>query len=92
MKNLWVVLAKIYWLVVALVPFFPAYMLLKLQDRLACTFNSPCFIHGLPFQVEGSAAGVFTGLVLWPMCLWQLGGGYLWRRGLRRLGTRGKPD
>ena len=84
MKWLLGVLAKIYWLMVALVPFYPWYVLTKLQDRLACAWGTPCFVHGLPFQVEGSVAGIFTGVVLWPMCLWQLGGRHLWDRWLRR--------
>ena len=74
------ILEKTYWLVIALVPFYPWYMLSRLQDRLACAWGTPCFVHGLPFQVEGSVAGIFTGFILWPMCLWQLGGRYLWRR------------
>ena len=54
--------------------------LFALQERLGCAYGTPCFEHGLPFQVEGSFAGLVTGVVLWPMCIWQLGGEYVWRR------------
>ena len=74
---------KLYWLVVAGLPFLPWLMLNSLQERLACAYGSACFVHGLPFQVEGSLAGILTGIVLWPMCLWQLGGRSLWVRFVR---------
>jgi hypothetical protein len=53
---------KVYWLLVAAVPFYPAFELFELQERLACAYGTPCFDYGLPFQVEGATAGVLTGV------------------------------
>ena len=83
MKPAHAILEKLYWLLVAAVPFFPWYRLDSLQEKLGCTFGSPCFEHGLPFQVEGAFAGLLTGLLLWPMCIWHLGGKHLWGRFVR---------
>lgn len=80
MNKLKFMISKVYWLLVAAVPFYPAYTLFDLQERLACAYGSPCFEYGLPFQVEGTTAGIFTGLVLWPMCIWKLGGEFAWNR------------
>ncbi len=80
MPDLKLVLSKTYWVLVAGVPFYPAYELYSLQDRLACAYGSPCFEYGLPYQVEGIAAGITTGLILWPVCIWRLGGKALWER------------
>jgi hypothetical protein len=73
-----IVFSKLYWLLVAAVPFYPAYELFALQESLSCAYGTPCFEHGLPFQVQGSTAGMYTGLVLWPLCIWKLGGEYIW--------------
>jgi hypothetical protein len=80
MNKLTVVLSKLYWVLVATVPFYPAYELFLLQEHLACAYGTPCFEHGLPFQVKGAEAGIFTGLVLWPICIWKLGGEFAWNR------------
>ena len=74
------ILSKLYWALLVLLPFYPAYELFSLQKELACAYGTPCFEHGLPFQTVGSVAGIFTGFVLWPLCLWKLGGNYLWNR------------
>ena len=79
MNKVKFVLSKVYWFLVAGVPFYPYYALNELQERLACAYGTPCFEHGLPYFVEGSTAGIFTGIVLWPMCIWMLGGKYLWK-------------
>jgi hypothetical protein len=80
MKDLGIVLGKLYWLAVAAAPFFPWYMLDALHTRLACAYGTPCFNYGVPYYAEGAVAGLLTGVLLWPMCAWQLGGGFLWRR------------
>lgn len=80
MKTAHLVLSRLYWLVVATLPFLPWYMLNAISERLACEYGTPCFEHGLPYLVEGSVAGLSIGIVLWPMCVWQLGGWYLWSR------------
>lgn len=65
MSKAWVIASKLYWSVVALLPFYPAYRLFSLQEKLACAYGTPCFEHGLPFQVEGVLAGITIGIVLW---------------------------
>jgi hypothetical protein len=80
MEKLKSMLERLYWVAVAAVPFVPWYMLQGLQDRLGCLPGSPCFDFGLPFYAEGAVAGIYTGILLWPMCIWHLGGRYLWRR------------
>jgi hypothetical protein len=83
MKSVQTILEKFYWLFIAASPLLPWYMLSSLQERLACAYGSPCFEHGLPFFVEGVVAGYVVGVVLWPMCVWQLGGRYVWHRMVR---------
>ena len=78
MKRLQIVVSKIYWVIVAAVPFYPWYELFALQNELACAYGTPCFEHGLPYQLRGSMAGITTGIILWPICIWKLGGSHLW--------------
>ena len=80
MKNANLLLSKLEWPVVGALPLYPNDRLVALQDRLGCALDSPCFVHGLPFRMEGIMAGPATGVVLWPMCVWQLGGRWLRQR------------
>lgn len=80
MNKIKFILSKSYWLLVAGVPLYPHFVLGELQERLACAYGTPCFEHGLPYYVEGSVAGIYTGLVLWPVCIWKLGGEFIWNR------------
>lgn len=87
MKSAGMVFEKLYWLAIAGVPFFPWYMLDALRERLACAYGTPCFEVGVAYYVEGAVAGVVTGVLLWPMCVWQLGGKHLWHRFVARRGA-----
>jgi len=69
-----------YWLLVALLPFLPIYLNDRVQERINCSLADGCLQHAMPFIAEMGIACVIAGLILWPMCLWQLGGRWLWRR------------
>ena len=84
MQRLLSVLTTGYWLLVAGLPFLPIYLNDRVQERVACSLADGCLQHAMPFIAEMGVACALLILVLWPLCLWNLGGRYLWRRMVRR--------
>jgi hypothetical protein len=69
-----------YWLLVALIPFLPIYLNDRVQERVNCSLANGCLQRAMPFIAEMGIACAIAGFILWPMCLWQLGGRWLWGR------------
>ena len=78
MKRLRIVLTTAYWLVVAALPFLPIYLDLQLEERIDCTLANGCLQHAIPFISEMGVSCALSALILWPLCVWNLGGRWLW--------------
>jgi hypothetical protein len=73
-------LAKLYWLAVTCVPLFLWYLFGTLRSPSECVDNGTCFQYFLPLNDVSAVAVFLAGLLLWPMCAWQLAGNYIWLR------------
>jgi hypothetical protein len=68
-----IIFEKAYWLLLAGIPFFPEYVLLKYRSALACNADGICFRYGYPsLNSEGLAIVNMSIALLFPMCAWQL--------------------
>jgi hypothetical protein len=80
MSKAMTALKAAYWIVLALLPFLPAYLASKAMVRTNCGYATQCFSHAIPIASEmGIALGVMA-LLLWPLCFWHLGGRWAWQR------------
>jgi len=80
MKSLHATVRALYWLALALVPFAPSYFTTVALERSGCSYGSSCFEHAIPVVSEMGVVFGILALLLWPLCVWQLGGRWVWRR------------
>ena len=75
-----IVFGTSYWLAVTCVPLFLWYLFGTLGAPLDCVDNGTCFQFFLPFNKVSLAAVFLSCCLLWPLCVWQLAGKYIWLR------------
>jgi len=80
MKTIAVVAGKLYWLAVACIPLLLWYLFGTFRSPQECVDTGTCFTFFIPLDSKCLAAVVFSGVVLWPLCAWRLGGRHLWGR------------
>lgn len=81
-----IIFEKIYWLILAGIPFLPEYVLLRYRSALACNADGICFRYGYPsLNGEGLAIVNMSIALLFPLCAWQLLGKHV-LAGLLRIG------
>lgn len=72
-KTARTIFEKMYWLILACIPFLPEYVLLRYQSALACNTDGICFRYGYPsLNSEGLAIVNMSIALLFPVCAWQL--------------------
>ena len=81
-----IIFEKVYWLLLAGIPFLPEYVLLKYHSALVCNVDGICFRYGHPSLNSESLAIVNMSIaLLFPVCIWQLLGKHV-LAGLLRIG------
>jgi hypothetical protein len=79
MKRVFLVVQVVFWLAVAYLP-------LALDREVAsfmvngCMPGSGCLNQAMPLIVQIGLVGWAARILLWPLVIWHLGGGWLWRR------------
>lgn len=90
MRTIPVILGKIYFLLVALIPLLPSYVYGTFPSSRICNADGICFVGG-GATINGETEAIFflVVILLWPMCVWRLIGKHLlgW---LPRLDVDGK--
>lgn len=82
MKAVSIVLEKIYWLMVILVPLLPPYVYATFPSVRSCNTDGICFESGgAIINGDGEAIFFLSLLLLWPLCVWHLVGKHVvtWR-------------
>jgi hypothetical protein len=80
MTKVWALVGVLYWLALAALPFLPMYLALWMMSRTHCEISTQCFADAIPVASEMGVALAILAIFLWPFCLWNLGGRWLWRR------------
>lgn len=76
------ILEKIYWIMVVLIPLLPPYVYGTFPSARVCNTDGICFESGGAI-INGETEAIFflSVLLLWPLCIWRLIGKHVvtWR-------------
>lgn len=82
MRVVGIILEKMYWLMIVLIPFLSSYVYGTFPSVRACNVDGICFESGGAI-INGETESIFylSVLLLWPLCIWQLIGKHVvtWR-------------
>ena len=89
MKKWSIILVKAFWwLMVARLPLSINQLSVNYAKQIGCPASGDCYAPGSELLFSFDVLIMGSATLLWPVCFWFLGGGWLFHRALRATQTR----
>jgi hypothetical protein len=79
-----IVLVKtLWWLMVARLPISINQLSASYAKQIGCPASGDCYVPGSELLLSFDVLAMGSAVLLWPVCVWFLGGGWIVRRVMR---------
>jgi hypothetical protein len=79
-KCIFGMIRSLWWLLVAHLPVSIHQLSRSYAKQIGCPSAGDCYVPGSELLLDFDLLVMGSALLLWPVCLWFLGGGWLWRK------------